>query len=155
MIYVIMILCSIVVDQVTKYYAVLQLKGAEAIAVIPGFLYLNYVENRGAAFGIFQDARIFFIVTTLLILLGLLYFVRKHTLTKLAKVSIALIIGGALGNFIDRIRWGYVVDMIDVVFGKVYDFPVFNFADCCVVVGTFLFAILVATNRYEVTHERV
>jgi len=84
----------------------------------------------------------------MIIALGYIFFKNKN-ITKITKLSLILIAGGAIGNFIDRITLGYVVDFIDVRFGNFYDFPVFNLADSFVVCGTFLLLILILTNKFE------
>lgn len=141
----------VAIDQITKYFAVKELRGSGTVSVWGDFLNLTYVENRGAAFGIFQDQRIFFILITgvVLLLIILLFVFKGHTMTPLSKVSLYMILGGALGNFVDRARLGYVVDFIDVKFGNIYDFPVFNVADMALVIGTGILMVLIITDRYE------
>ena len=146
----IIIIISIVSDQLTKFWAVDVLKNGDSIKIIGNFLRFTYAENKGAAFSILQNQRTFFLVITLvmLIFLGYIYFKTKN-ITKLSKLSIAMIAGGAVGNFIDRFRLGYVVDFIDVRFGEFYNFPVFNIADSFVVCGTILMIILILFNKFE------
>jgi signal peptidase II len=106
---------------------------------IPGVINLVYVENRGAAFGIFQNALAFFIILTIIALAAFIFFLYKkrdgHFLLRLALV---LIISGTAGNFIDRVKAGYVIDMIELDF---MEFAIFNIADSALTVGTVLFAI--------------
>lgn len=143
-------LFSIILDQVSKHWAVLVLKESNSIKVLGDFLRFSYVENRGAAFGILQNQIWFFVIVTVVMIAGLGYiFFKNKNITKLSKLSITLIAGGAIGNFIDRVLLGYVVDLIDVRFGKFYDFPVFNLADSFVVCGTTLLLILILTNKFE------
>lgn len=141
---------SIVLDQLTKKWAVGVLKDGSSIKVIGDFLRFTYAENRGAAFSILQDQRVFFIITTVVMLavMAYIYFKTKN-ITKLSKLSIAMIAGGAIGNFLDRLRLGYVVDFIDVRFGSFYNFPIFNIADSFVVCGTIIMIILILFNRFE------
>nr|WP_312576008.1 signal peptidase II [Sedimentibacter sp.] len=143
-------LFSVIFDQVTKIWAVSALKGGSSIKIIDDFLRFSYVENRGAAFGILQNQIWFFVIITLvmIIVLGYMFFKYKN-ITNLSKLSLVLIAGGAIGNFIDRIIRGYVVDFIDVKFGNFYDFPVFNIADSFVVCGTVLLIILMLFNKFE------
>lgn len=143
---------SIVSDQITKMWAVNVLKNGQSIKLIGNFLRFTYAENKGAAFSILQNQRSFFLIVTViaLILLGYIYF-RVKNLTNLAKLSIAMIAGGAIGNFIDRLRLGYVVDFIDVRFGNIYNFPIFNIADCFIVCGTILMMILILSNKIEMS----
>lgn len=141
---------SIILDQLTKKWALLVLKNGNSIKIIKDFLRFSYVENRGAAFGILQNQIWFFVIITfvMIIVLGYIFFKTKN-ITKLSKLSITLITGGAIGNLIDRIILGYVVDFIDFRFGDFYDFPVFNLADSFVVCGTFLLIILILSNKFE------
>lgn len=141
---------SIVIDQITKLWAVNVLKNSGSIKIIGDFLRFTYAENKGAAFSILQNQRAFFIIITIIMLavLAYIYFKTKN-ITKLSKFSIAMIAGGAIGNFIDRVRLGYVVDLIDVRFGSFYNFPIFNVADSFVVCGTILMAFLILFNRFE------
>lgn len=140
----------ILLDQVTKYWAVNILKGKETIVVIDKFLQFNFVENYGAAFGILQNQTIFFIIITSLILIGIIYYIKTYNNTKIMNYSLLMVMGGAIGNLIDRIRTQYVIDFIDVNFWGFYDFPVFNIADSFVVIGAILLVILVLTDKHEV-----
>lgn len=141
---------SIISDQLTKMWAVNVLKNGESIKLIGNFLRFTYAENKGAAFSILQNQMGFFIITTVIMLavLAYIYFKTKN-ITQLSKLSIAMIAGGAIGNFIDRLRLGYVVDFIDVRFGSFYNFPIFNIADSFVVCGTILMIILILFNKFE------
>ncbi|HOT21068.1 MAG TPA: signal peptidase II [Sedimentibacter sp.] len=147
---VFIIIFSVVFDQLTKYWATEVLKNGESIKIIGNFLRFTYAENRGAAFSILQNQRVFFLIITIimLIILGIVYFTNRN-LSKLSRLSMAMIAGGAIGNFIDRYRMGYVIDFIDVRFGTFYNFPVFNIADSFVVCGTILMVILILFNKFE------
>lgn len=131
---------SVIIDQVIKYNVVLYLKPVADVEVIPGLFNLTYLENRGAAFGFLADQRCFFIVMTavaMVVLLVILFRFKHHNFISYTAVS--LIIGGGIGNLIDRILNGFVVDYLHISFFP----PIFNFADCCVVVGTlFLFIFI-------------
>lgn len=134
----IIILLSVGIDQLTKYLASTYLYGS-SVTVIPHVLDFSYVENRGAAFGMLADNRwVFLIISTVMIAaIGVYLFAAKHP-SVLERVSLALIVGGGIGNMIDRVASGYVVDFIDVTFVKFY---VFNIADSCVCVGCGLMVI--------------
>ncbi|MBN2285389.1 MAG: signal peptidase II [Tissierellales bacterium] len=148
----IIILILFFCDQGTKYLAQSQLKGAESIEIIERFLYLSYVENKGAAFGILQGQKIFFVIVTFIILAALWYYKNKNNkLRKVTLFSFDIIIAGAIGNLADRLILSYVIDFIDFKFWGLYDFPVFNFADIMVVTGTILLSLLVFTDQYEVS----
>lgn len=130
------------IDQFTKYLAVLYLKGKDPFVLIPGVLELKYLENRGAAFGILQGQKIFFIGMTLLILCACIYALWRMPAQKkygIFHVLGGILMAGALGNFIDRIRLDYVVDFI---YFSLIDFPIFNVADMYVtlicIAGLFL-----------------
>ena len=130
-------------DQWTKYLAVLHLKGQSPIVLWDGVFELHYLENRGAAFGILQGQKGIFLICTAAILVLIAYFYnrlpagRRFFLMRLVGV---LLIAGAIGNLIDRMRYSYVVDFL---YFKLIDFPVFNVADCYVTVGAVLLAVLV------------
>ena len=131
----------IALDQIIKRWALNDLQYKGSISVINDVFNLTYVENRGAAFGLFQNNQWVFIVVALIASIIGLYFLHSNKISsKLGKLSVVLIIAGALGNLIDRIRLDYVVDYFDFVFIWNY---VFNLADCFIVVGTILLCIYV------------
>lgn len=130
-------------DQFTKFIAIRNLKPIGTVSIIDNILSFTFVENRGAAFGIFQGKTVFLSIVTFVIVVGILYFYLKLPCTKVymwIRFSLILILSGAIGNLIDRIFKGYVVDFFHVTF---IDFPVFNIADIFVVSGAILMAILV------------
>ncbi len=150
MLYAAISIIIILLDQITKFYAVKLLKGNAPIIIIKNFLQFNYVENFGAAFGILQNKKVFFIIMTTIVVIGIIIYIKTNShLTTTMKIALAMIIGGAIGNLVDRIRLGYVVDFIDVNFWGHYDFPVFNVADSSIVIATFLICYLVIFNKYE------
>ncbi|WP_268801905.1 signal peptidase II [Sporanaerobacter acetigenes] len=142
----------ILLDQFTKQVAVKYLKLGEPLILIENFLSFTYVENRGAAFGILQNKKIFFLIITVAVIFFVVFFLKKnfYHLSKLMKVSLVMLIAGAVGNLIDRIRLGYVIDFISVRFSNGYYFPVFNVADSFIVISTILIVIMVLFNKYEV-----
>ena len=126
-------------DQLSKFFIVSNMQLGDSIKIIDGFLYITHTINTGAAWGIFGEhteyLAIFSVVATIALIVLLLYIKRAF-----GAFSLALIIGGAVGNAIDRIRLGWVVDFIDAyIFG--YDFPAFNVADSAITVGVFLLII--------------
>lgn len=141
----------VILDQYTKYLAVLNLMGKRPIIVIENLLEFHFVKNYGAAFGILQNQRNFFIaITTLVIIGGIVFlYLKKDRITKFGKLSSWILIGGAVGNLIDRIRLVYVVDFIKVDLGKLYDFPVFNVADIFIVTGTGLLIIAILFDKFD------
>lgn len=126
------------IDQFIKMTVITNLKPIGSITCIPGLLEFTYIENTGAAFGFFSGFSWVIMILTMLLSLALLVFLfryKRHTF--LSNTACILVVAGGIGNLIDRFAFGYVVDYIHVLF-----FPyVFNFADCCVVVGAILFAV--------------
>ena len=128
-------------DQWTKSLVVHQLKDQSDIILIPGVFQLHYLENRGAAFGILQNQRIIFVILTIIYLAAVFWFLHrcpKNGRYTLLHIIASVLTAGALGNFIDRLRLGYVVDFF---YFSLINFPVFNVADIFVCVGVGLFCI--------------
>ena len=128
----------VVIDQVIKYFVAMYLPQAGVVTAIPHLLDLNYVENPGVAFGMFENMRWIFVALTSVIIVILLYtIIFKKIKSKMFLISSALIIGGGIGNLIDRVLYGYVIDYLQLSFFS----PVCNFADYAVTVGTVLLVI--------------
>ncbi len=145
---VVAVLCLTLFDQWTKARAVACLKGTEGITLIPGVFRLYYLENHGAAFGIMQNKIIFFVVLTLIYLAAAVWFYQKLPLDKkyhLLRLAAILLSAGAIGNFIDRIRYQYVVDFF---YFCLIDFPIFNVADIFVV-SAFILLLLCILFIYK------
>lgn len=140
----------ILADQLAKSAATQYLMGQRPIEIIRNFVELHYVKNYGAAFGILQNQRWFFIIITSIVVLAMISYMLKNSnsLTTLTKLSISMLSGGAVGNLIDRIRLGYVVDFIKLDL-KIYNFPVFNIADIFIVAGTALLVYTVLFDKLE------
>ena len=131
-------LLVVLIDYIIKLLVINNLNPIGSITLIPGLFSLTYVENKGAAFGMLANARWIFIVFTLAVIIFLIIFLFwKRPTSKLVNVALILIIGGGLGNLIDRIFYGYVVDYLSISFFP----PVCNFADYCVTVGAGLLVI--------------
>jgi len=139
---IILMIVSVIADQVTKYLVVANMELHESIDVIPGVFRFTYIHNDGAAFGSLDDARwIFMILSTVAIVAILGYLFWKKPQDKLLLSSLILITSGGIGNMIDRIRLGYVIDFIDFcAFPKIWMW-IFNVADVCVCVGAGLLAL--------------
>ncbi|WP_312043721.1 signal peptidase II [Anaerotignum sp.] len=130
-------------DQATKYLALTNLKPIGSMVFIKGFLDFTFVENRGVAFGMFSGQRWFILLLTVVITVALLYYYNKLPKTKeyqMVRMVMILIFSGAMGNMIDRVYRGYVVDFFEFSF---FRFPVFNVADIYVVVGVCILAFLI------------
>lgn len=133
---VLLIALLIALDQFTKHLAVLHLKGRPALPLIDGVLELQYLENRGAAFGMLQNQKIFILFVGFIFLTVVLVFMWKlpdHKKYTIVHIFVSVIIAGGIGNMIDRMRLDYVVDFIYFV---LINFPIFNVADIYVVVAT-------------------
>lgn len=130
--WIVTIVLAIAADQISKLL-VLRHLAPGSVTVIPGVLDFTYVENRGAAFGLFADRRwVFLILSTVAIAVVLIYLIKARPQSRLMRFSLALVAGGGAANMIDRVGRGFVVDFIDATF---IDFYVFNIADSCVCVG--------------------
>lgn len=127
----------VVLDQITKLAAQQRLKGTDGLSVIQGVFELQYLENRGSAFGMMQGKRVFFIVMAVVVLVVISYIYVRIPLTKrflYMRMIAVLYLAGAVGNAVDRVVHGYVVDFF---YFSLIDFPIFNVADIYVTVGTF------------------
>ena len=133
----------VIIDQFTKYLVVAHLKDHPAYVLIRNVFQLEYLENRGAAFGIMQGQQVFFLVIALVVLLAVVYLFCKMSkdakFVPLRLIAIA-VLAGAWGNMIDRVRLGYVVDFF---YFKLINFPIFNVADIYVSVGMVILALLI------------
>jgi signal peptidase II len=136
----------VLLDQVTKLLVDSLMSLHESRVVIDGFMHLTYVRNRGAAFGLFSDADLPFqsmlFSAVSLLALGAIaaYFFKLPDRSRLARVALALVMGGALGNLIDRARLGSVIDFVDVFWGP-HHWPAFNVADSAISVGVALLVL--------------
>lgn len=129
----------VVLDQVTKYLTVANIPLGTAIPAIPGLFQLTYLRNTGMAFSMLEGGRWFFLIMTAAAFVFMGIVLKKKWITHPTGLwAVASIAGGAIGNLIDRIRLGYVIDMIEVTF---MEFAVFNVADCFVVCGAILLVI--------------
>lgn len=141
---IIIIILGLIVDRITKLWAMNKLLGREDIVIIKDIFSFSYVENRGAAFGILQGKVNVLAIVTILAIVGMFYFLIKYRPESiLCRISIAMILSGALGNFIDRVWYKYVVDFIMFHYKDVYYFPNFNIADTLVVIGTGLLVLYI------------
>lgn len=132
----------IAIDQLTKWYAAIKLKEGLTITFIPNILNFQYIENRGAAFGILQNSRIFFLIITIFIVLVSIYIITKILYFRrfnLLVMTIIIFLAGGVGNFIDRLFRHYVIDFFEFDF---IHFPIFNFADIYVTLSLTIFVIL-------------
>jgi len=120
------------VDQATKYVAIRQLELSQSFTVVNGIFQITLVHNTGAGFGVLKGFSSLFIVISVLAIIFFIYALRKHgnVLNNFQKIGISFILGGTLGNLMDRLRLGYVVDFLDFIV-----WPVFNLADTFISIG--------------------
>jgi len=127
----------VVLDQLSKLWV---RANSPQLELLPGFLDLVHVENYGSAFGLLANQTFLLITVTVASLLIILFFLRYLSpATTLGIVSIGLILGGAVGNLIDRLRFSYVTDFIDIHLQNLFHWPAFNLADAAITVGIFIF----------------
>ena len=149
-IYIVLSALLITVDQYSKHLAVLYLSNGKTVDIIPEVFELHYLENHGVAFGMLQDMRWVFIPISIVLTVALVWLLVRSPLRNsgLFRFSCYLCLAGALGNMIDRVTLGYVVDFL---YFKLIDFPIFNLADCYVVIATFLlvYFVLFRFKKYD------
>ena len=140
----IMIILIIAFDQITKYFASLKLADGSVAKFIPGVVQFKYAENTGMAFSMLSGARWVFIALTVVVCVGVFYYLFSNRCKSLWLYwSLGVILSGGIGNLIDRIRFGYVVDFIEPTF---VNFAIFNIADCAVTCGA---VVLVGYLLYD------
>lgn len=139
MIWIILAILIAAIDQISKYIVVKSIQPGEMIPIIENFFYLTFIRNKGAAFSILQNGRIFFLILTPIIACFLVYFIFKSK-SRLLKLSLAMVLGGAAGNYVDRLFIGSVTDFFSFRFGS-YPFAIFNVGDMIITIGTILLAI--------------
>ncbi len=142
-----MIFLIVAFDQITKYFAVKELKGGEPVNFIKGVVRFKYAENTGMAFSLFNGARWVFVAVTVVACSAALWYIFSNRCKSLWLYwSIAVIVAGGIGNLIDRALYGFVVDFIEPVF---VDFAVFNIADCAVTLGAVSLVIYLLLDLFK------
>jgi signal peptidase II len=142
------IILLVVIDQLTKIYIDSVMTLHQSIKVIDGFFHITYTRNTGAAWSMLEGQKYFFIIAALAAVAVIAVYLHKNKVSLWEKTGLILIASGAFGNVIDRLRLGEVIDFLDFyIFG--YDFPVFNFADCCITVGSIIVVLTVLLERKE------
>ena len=142
-----MIVLIIAFDQITKYLAEAQLTGGKIVTFIPGVVQFRYARNTGMAFSLFSGARWFFVALTVVVCAGVLWYMFKDKCHSLWMYwSLGVVVSGGLGNLIDRVRFGYVVDFIEPTF---MNFAVFNIADSAVTLGAISLVIYLVCDLFK------
>ena len=146
---IILTILVILVDFFSKYIVSKLMTVNETINLIDNFFRITYVKNTGAAFSIFSNNTILVIIISIVVIGFLLFYIYKNKgNNKLENVSYAFILGGAIGNLIDRLVYGYVIDFLDFEILS-YNAPIFNLADTFIVIGVILFLINTLRSRYD------
>jgi len=143
MIYILLIAAIVAGDQIVKFFVASTMSVGQSMQFIPGFMNITYVQNTGAAFSMFSNATWLLALISAVMAVVVIYFLlryRKKFNSRLFSFSMAFIAGGAIGNVIDRIAHGYVIDMMEFDF---VHFAIFNVADCFVTFGAIMFAVFV------------
>lgn len=141
MFYYLIALLVIALDQLTKWMIVKKMEYGESIEIIENLLYITSHRNRGAAWGILQGQMWFFYIITIAVIIGIVYYIQKMAKESiLLGVALGLMLGGAIGNFIDRVARQEVVDFVHTYIFS-YSFPVFNVADAALSIGVGLLVI--------------
>jgi signal peptidase II len=145
---------TLIADRVTKTVIANQLMPHQTwhppVSFLRPVVSLTYTTNTGAAFGLFPDQGVFFIVIAVLVITAILFYYRHlPSGYAVARVALGLQLGGALGNLSDRLRQGYVVDFVDLNFWPLHNWPVFNLADSAIVVGVGLLALTMLRDTEE------
>ena len=137
----------IAADQLTKLWISSAMQLNQSIEVIRDFFYITYTTNTGAAWSVGEGMGVFFVIIAIAMCAGIVYYLYKHPHTGwFLKTVLLLIIAGGVGNAVDRIRLGHVIDFLNFyIFG--YDFPIFNIADCCITVAMFGLIITILTEK--------
>lgn len=139
---IIIILTIILLDQVSKFLISKFFYDGESLTIIKNFFYLTYHKNLGAAFGIFQGSILFLICISIVILVYLIREMKKSSSNKLIFYSFIILIGGLIGNLIDRVFFGYVRDFLEFKIFN-YNAPIFNISDICITIGVFALIIFI------------
>lgn len=145
----------IIIDQLTKMCVLSSMELSQSIQVIKDVLHITYVQNKGMAFGLFANNRMLFMIPTVILIAVIIFTIVKFgRKNKLLDMAMGLVLGGGIGNMIDRIARGYVVDFVDFC---AFDFWqwVFNVADAAVVVGAFMFVLAMLTDKKLFVDEKM
>ena len=142
-----MIILIVAFDQITKYFAEKNLADGKIVSFLPGFVQFCYAQNTGMAFSMLSGARWIFVVITIIVCGGVMWFLFSNRAKSLwVYWSLGVVLAGGVGNFIDRARFGYVVDFIEPTF---VNFAVFNIADCAVTCGAAVLVVYLLIDAFK------
>lgn len=142
--YLILVMVLVGIDQLVKWLVNSQLALGQLHTLIPGLLGLTNLLNSGAAWSILAGQQFLFFILTIVAIAVILYLMRRYRQNQGMMIALSLILAGAIGNFIDRLIHGYVVDMFETLF---INFPVFNVADTCLTLGVIYLVILILLEK--------
>ena len=150
-IYIAIVVISVVIDQITKYAVALNMAEGQSIPLIENILHLTYITNDGAAMGMMDDYRWVFMTVSTVALIGISVWICicHKKISKLSGIAFSMVVGGGIGNMIDRVALGYVVDFIDFCAVPTIWMWVFNIADACVCVGAGLLVLWLILSMIE------
>ena len=144
----------LLLDQISKITVTNLMELGESISIIPNFFYLTYVTNTGAAWSILEGSRIFLILVSFVaIFLAYFFMIKDKKIDKIEEVCYGLLLGGILGNLIDRVVFGYVIDFFHLILES-YHFPIFNIADIGIVIGTFIVIFIMLKEDFNENKSR-
>ena len=129
-------LVILVLDRITKFAVTKNLSQGHSIKIIPGIFHITLISNNGTAFGLFKNQNTFFIILSALVIISIIVYSSKAKLAAPTSLALGLILGGAIGNLADRIRFGYIIDFLDF---RIW--PVFNVADSAITVGVIILVV--------------
>ena len=131
----------LVIDIISKRLVIGNLIDGESISIIDNFFRITYAENTGVAFSMIEGYVGFIIIMTVIVIMMIFKYVKSNNISKYEEIGYSFILGGAIGNLLDRVIYGYVIDFLDFnIFG--YDFPIFNIADTFIVIGVLILGII-------------
>ena len=132
---------GLIIDILTKLFMINKLPLGKSKVIIDKFFSFTMVHNTGGAFGLFSNNTILLLIVSVIFITGFIYYIEKNKASKIEEICYGMILSGIVGNMLDRLIRGYVVDFLDFkIFG--YDYPVFNFADIFIVVGVILLVLM-------------
>ena len=139
--YFILSLILVIIDLIVKLIVKNTMIPNQSITIINNFFYITYVKNTGAAWSILSGRKIFLIIFSLIVIISIIYYIiKRKEYNKLELIGYSMVLSGAIGNLIDRIIYGYVIDYLDFYIFN-YDYPIFNIADILIVIGIIIIFI--------------
>lgn len=146
MYYILLIIGLVCCDQLLKWWVTLNVSRQGFASFLPGLIGITNLRNNGAAWSMLEGKQWFFAIVSVIAIIVIVFFMYSYRKQRIVMVSLSLILAGTLGNFIDRLRFGYVVDMFELL---PINFPVFNIADICLTCGVLFLIIMVLFEKDE------